>query len=464
MRIIHPEILLDSHKKDDALKTAWIKTESIANNPHKFNEWIDAITKKDPGFVDLRKDVRTKWETRMMCYYIEVLETLLSMKKEDTLKIAGHIADCVVHPLNTLIRQSEFPYSYHMLTRNKDYEHLFLMFGRLLMSIYSGFNAGLDAKDSEILEHLQTHNIAIFSYLTWKLAGQKTYTVTPNLAEALKATTLKKYPADLLKSPSPCVYIEFPFGAFNFTTYADRATPSDTGHVCLPVEGAYILEDTSPQGMHLWRVVVICPYTGHPSKSVHINHYYIPLYEDKPVDDCVTDAIAMMKGKKVCEVFIPGNEIGKIGVLSEKTKAWSESIVDSAEDTFRFLMNVIIYITHGDADAILINSSEEYAKYRNKMLTAQGKKRDRLKQKLNTMNDGTRILLGKNYVIKRWDQEDKVAGEPTGRHITVRTLVSGHWRNQVCGVKGLERKVIWIEPHWRGPEAAPLTEKRAVVK
>jgi hypothetical protein len=36
------------------------------------------------------------------------------------------------------------------------------------------------------------------------------------------------------------------------------------------------------------------------------------------------------------------------------------------------------------------------------------------------------------------------------------TMTRGHYRRQVVGVGGLGRKVIWIEPYWRGPEDAPI--------
>lgn len=37
---------------------------------------------------------------------------------------------------------------------------------------------------------------------------------------------------------------------------------------------------------------------------------------------------------------------------------------------------------------------------------------------------------------------------------TVQVMVRGHFRRQVCGVGRMERKVIWIQPFFRGPEAA----------
>ncbi len=39
---------------------------------------------------------------------------------------------------------------------------------------------------------------------------------------------------------------------------------------------------------------------------------------------------------------------------------------------------------------------------------------------------------------------------------SVQTLVRGHYKRQVMGVSGSARKVIWIEPYWRGPEDAPI--------
>lgn len=35
---------------------------------------------------------------------------------------------------------------------------------------------------------------------------------------------------------------------------------------------------------------------------------------------------------------------------------------------------------------------------------------------------------------------------------SVQFLVRGHWRNQVCGAGRADRRYIWIEPYWKGPE------------
>jgi hypothetical protein len=42
---------------------------------------------------------------------------------------------------------------------------------------------------------------------------------------------------------------------------------------------------------------------------------------------------------------------------------------------------------------------------------------------------------------------------------SVQTLVRGHYKRQVIGISKTGRKVIWIEPYWRGPEDAPILSR-----
>lgn len=39
---------------------------------------------------------------------------------------------------------------------------------------------------------------------------------------------------------------------------------------------------------------------------------------------------------------------------------------------------------------------------------------------------------------------------------TVQSLVRGHWKEQAHGPGGKDRKAIFVEPYWRGPEDAPI--------
>jgi hypothetical protein len=46
---------------------------------------------------------------------------------------------------------------------------------------------------------------------------------------------------------------------------------------------------------------------------------------------------------------------------------------------------------------------------------------------------------------------------------TVQVLVRGHYKRQVCGLGGAERRIIWVEPYWRGPEDALILTRTMVV-
>jgi hypothetical protein len=48
------------------------------------------------------------------------------------------------------------------------------------------------------------------------------------------------------------------------------------------------------------------------------------------------------------------------------------------------------------------------------------------------------------------------------RRITVRYLVSGHWRNQAYGPGRQYRRPKWISSHWRGPDDGPISSTKKV--
>ena len=449
MRDIHPELLEKMSETLSPLEKWWTKVQEMVT-PQTIRGSADKL-----------------WDTQLSQYLIGVIQFLQQMNEGTPKKghedfLARFAANAIVPPFKAIIDRCPHKNSYHMLTHMVEYQSLCSQFASILFASQPDNQYG--DVTSLAMQAVTTHNIAMYSYLSWASSGRKTYTMTSDLTYSLRNTNLHKYQCEWLRSPVPACYIELPKGEFTFTTYADSQTPSDTGFVTLPVEGAYILEDTTPVGMRLWRVVVICQYHDKPSEQVHINHYYIPLRDGVSVDSCLDESIAMMKGEKMCEVPLPGNEIGKVGHVTGRTEKWADVIVKSSEEIFKFLMNCVIYITRDDADLMFADTSPEYSRMRARMLAAKDRKREELKKRLKGLKNNVRVVVGKNYTISRWDTKHASRSGDGNRHISVRTLVSGHWRNQPCGVGNQDRKTIWIEPFWRGPEDAPLTTKRAVVK
>lgn len=48
--------------------------------------------------------------------------------------------------------------------------------------------------------------------------------------------------------------------------------------------------------------------------------------------------------------------------------------------------------------------------------------------------------------------------------VSVRIVVAGHWKHQPYGPGLSLRKVIWVEPYWRGPEDAPIAIRPHVIE
>lgn len=67
---------------------------------------------------------------------------------------------------------------------------------------------------------------------------------------------------------------------------------------------------------------------------------------------------------------------------------------------------------------------------------------------------GADYVLGGTVTIDLRDEVTAICSGRTGHRPTVQFLVRGHWRNQATGPRHSERKRIWIEPFWKGPEDA----------
>lgn len=70
--------------------------------------------------------------------------------------------------------------------------------------------------------------------------------------------------------------------------------------------------------------------------------------------------------------------------------------------------------------------------------------------------------LGKDIQLDcRPAVKDYLTGR-TSSEPTVQSLVAGHWKRQPHGPKREQRKWVWIEPYWRGPEDGPIVVRSHV--
>jgi hypothetical protein len=119
-----------------------------------------------------------------------------------------------------------------------------------------------------------------------------------------------------------------------------------------------------------------------------------------------------------------------------------------------FCMNAVLYLTWPDANEEFEERvNADWATAKKKVAQLNGYKKERAKVKLKTMYANRRIYVGAKVPFLSTPETDSGGGSP----LLVRTLVSGHWKMQPCGPKQSERKLIRIEPFWRGPLDSPVT-------
>lgn len=130
-----------------------------------------------------------------------------------------------------------------------------------------------------------------------------------------------------------------------------------------------------------------------------------------------------------------------------------------ARTVLNFICNAILYCT-SFPDDIEANNACKLAKLEKRLQRAQGEKRKDATRKLAKVRNDTIYIIGKNFKL-----DDKKVSEELGqdkRNINTKYIVRGHWRNQACGPKHSERKLIFIQPFWKGTGKEPFKKKYLV--
>ena len=107
---------------------------------------------------------------------------------------------------------------------------------------------------------------------------------------------------------------------------------------------------------------------------------------------------------------------------------------------FRWAMNVTLYLSSDGAVTRNVTTNKEAKRLEDRLAKlGKSKKRAKLLEQLKFMDRQRRCIVGDNSPRQSWE-------------LSIRTLVSGHWRNQPYGPERSLRRLQWIEPFWRGPE------------
>lgn len=260
-----------------------------------------------------------------------------------------------------------------------------------------------------------------------RITGRKVFDVSSALAEKLRHTELRGLTADDLKLPYPNIYIMVPPEAdlqiYNLDSDWHR------------VVGIYLTEDVDGQGRRCWRFMVC----GEPKPQKVV----AGLVDDN--DALIYFHVSLPAGVPLDTTVALAHEETLNDLKEAKSLHVSgfEHMLDKWKDIFHWAMNVVLYqaMDGADREEAIANEAAKKLLEQLKQAPKGSKQRERLNEKLGKTHQMHRIFLGRHV------------GRPGGWQLTVKVLVTGHWRNQAHGPGRLLRKLIWIEPHWRGPDA-----------
>lgn len=264
----------------------------------------------------------------------------------------------------------------------------------------------------------------------WVTGGRKVYHVSPGLRIRLENTVLRGCPASDVIPPFSCFYLSLPAGKY------------------------YANEDGNGSSHNRAGVYVSHCVLGDGNRSLFFR------YDSSVADHAVCFSLDLSDGKTVDESIYE----------SKLSIGWDGNVDNDAIRLVRYVVNLILYATMSDADTMIVQSDPEYRKLFERAMRApaRSRKRKSILRRAKAISSSPHVVLGGKVYLDR-EIEELSGGEccvgTRGRSpMSVRTLVSGHWRNQAYGAGRSERKRIFIEPHWRGPEYAPVTKKIHVMK
>ena len=292
---------------------------------------------------------------------------------------------------------------------------------------YEAINAA--AAKGKLLPSLTVGMVSFYHALNHNRTGRRVYTVSPALAEQLHHTELRGLSCEDLRLPYECVYIQNP-------TASDMRLHIGTENYTM--HGLYISEETATGhvGARWWRVLFV-------GDEDNVGQFWVLLTDGHSVESALDELDKANDSS--------GNRLGAMG------QKW--------RPIFTWAMNVVLYSTWSNpGERIMANPDARKLWDRIQKLPPKTPKRRALLDQFKRLDPQHRILLGKDVRVQRGAPEQAPSlGGGTGHKQWVRTRVSGHWRNQPHGVGRLERKLIFIEPFWRGDEDAPISAPKHVV-
>ncbi len=271
----------------------------------------------------------------------------------------------------------------------------------------------------------------------WRATGRVLYDVDARLCRAFADTDLRVKGEDI-RLPFPTFYVAVPPELGLVLTnrgtgdhLVDGFMVSDTSRDDLPAYGRRDDDPTffSEESYHrsFMIMAVGMPKTEDFSQNALVS-YTVPMSIDFEYEQWIDALRSDPKWNTAMAVNL------------DRVRTW-----------VRLILNTVLYLSSDvlDAEQQRLGPSPEQ-----KRRAREGGKA--AKRELDAATLPVRFVK----IGHRLPRDDNAPRDDKERELSVRFMVRGHWRNQPFGVGRTEHKLIWIKPHWRGPEWAEIVKAR----
>lgn len=391
-------------------------------------------------------------------------------------KLRPFVADLAVQDAQDLLERPEPPEAIHSVD---DYDS---RFEQCIEQVDMGILAVAAQKTGMSIEQLKPHlaaalpqvrsefaslygtvNQEYHCLVNFALAGKKTFHFSDNLAEHLANTEIN-LKGGLIQLPFPTCMFTFTSRAVinamhNIRGGAGRWDVNTAGLDYSAPVSAFLTVHPAGAGLPGRKLLICAWHARLPETS------YLMLKRELYLGDDWTLEQAL---RTDWETLTPDNlGIGLHVDTGDGTIAHQDddAFYTDGLSFYRIILNAVLYLSSDQAELTAKESPRREIEARAKDIASLVKRRKLLQTAgrytaLDYEEVGASVAP---IVIQKGEAESSVTGVGGGK-LHVRFMVRGHWRQQPHGLGGRERKLLWIRPHFKGPDLATVINKPYLVK